>query len=306
MGETGKRIISGLIFASFYVLSFNVEILFHNFLVYFFLFIAIIIGMNEFYTMASKSEELKPHRKTGIAFGLIVVTLVLIYTLQQAAQKDVNLFSPGFVEFINKIHLNGNTIVGGLISFIFIIFLIQIVSGKIKGGVYSISSTLLGVFYVSICGSHLLLLKDLDHGVFFIWLVSFATIMSDTTAYFAGKTMGRHKVGFAISPNKSWEGYIGGLIFQVILTVAFYYGIKQWFTVPPMGAIEITLFAVVIYLVSVLGDLSESLIKRDCEVKDSGSFIPGHGGLLDVIDALILTIPGSYYFLIFLEYVKSP
>lgn len=304
MGETGKRIISGLVFAAFYAASFNIDS-YHNILLYIFLFIAVIVGEKEFYTMTTKSDTHRPHVKSGIVFGLLILTLIYFNSIQQTIINQPGDYAAWLKQLVGSVHLTTHTIFGLLIAFIFVLFAVQIVTSKIEGAVYSIGTTLLGVFYVSICGSHLILLRGLDHGVFFIWMVSFATIMSDTAAYAAGKTIGRHKVGFAISPNKSWEGYIGGMVGQVLLTIGFYYIIKQYFEVPTLSLAEILGFATVIYIVSVLGDLSESLIKRDMGIKDSGSFIPGHGGLLDVIDALILTLPGAYYFLVLLEYVKT-
>jgi phosphatidate cytidylyltransferase len=119
----------------------------------------------------------------------------------------------------------------------------------------------------------------------FIWV-------NDTAAYFFGTLIGKHKLIEHISPKKSVEGFIAGIIFTLLASLIFGRLFPEFSTLFWMG------FAVVVALFGTLGDLFESLIKRTCIVKDTGHLIPGHGGILDRIDSLLVAVPAAYLFLI--------
>ena len=114
---------------------------------------------------------------------------------------------------------------------------------------------------------------------------------SDTGAYFAGRALGKHKLAPEISPGKTWEGLIGGLIaaaaFAALATYWFFPELPYRFSIP---------LAMVMAGVGVLGDLAESAMKRGSNTKDAASILPGHGGLLDRLDSLLLNAPILYYF----------
>ena len=123
------------------------------------------------------------------------------------------------------------------------------------------------------------------------WLTLYSLVLvwvADTGAYFAGHRFGRHKLAPAISPGKTWEGVAGGLV--AVLFLALLFGQFGWHWGPVNLAMWVTL-SLVVALVSVLGDLFESRLKRAAGVKDSGTFIPGHGGVLDRIDAYTAAAP---------------
>ncbi len=122
-------------------------------------------------------------------------------------------------------------------------------------------------------------------GALLILLLMATVIVADTGAYFTGKAFGRHKLLFEVSPGKSWEGFWGGLVACLLLALAvnFYTDFKQW------KALFIVIFFTA--LGSVLGDLLESMVKRHRNVKDSGSVLPGHGGVLDRIDSVTAAAP---------------
>ena len=123
---------------------------------------------------------------------------------------------------------------------------------------------------------------------------------SDTFAYLAGSLFGKHKLFPSISPNKSWEGVVGGLIGALLTAMVFYLTVSE----PTACEISVSLirwliFAVVIVVFGTLGDLLESLLKRTVGVKDSGHIMPGHGGLLDRLDSVIFAvIPAAVYIFI--------
>lgn len=155
--------------------------------------------------------------------------------------------------------------------------------------------TILAVIYVAWGFSHLLLLRQLEQGfwlVLYVFIISWAT---DTGAYFAGMYLGKHKLAPGISPNKTWEGFVGGLLTSMAIALIF----------TSLLSLEINRILVLIApLVSVggqLGDLFESSIKRFAHTKDSGNLIPGHGGVLDRFDSMLWAAPLTYYLILIIS-----
>ncbi len=148
--------------------------------------------------------------------------------------------------------------------------------------------------YISLCLAHIALIRFLPQGAFWLTMLVGIVAGSDTGAYYAGRAFGRRKLFPQISPKKTVAGGIGGLV----AGVAAAEGINLFF---PAQADPLILFIVAILLVTVgiAGDLTESMIKRSVGVKDSGTILFGHGGLLDRIDSLLLTGPVLYYLLRF-------
>jgi phosphatidate cytidylyltransferase len=140
------------------------------------------------------------------------------------------------------------------------------------------------------------LLRGLEHGLAWVFLALGIAWLSDTGAYFAGRSLGRNKLHPQISPNKTVEGYVGGLVTCILgVAVIKYLGLPElsWLDVPVIGLGAGTL--------GVLGDLTESLIKRATGVKDSGSIMPGHGGILDRVDSLIFVVPVLYGYAMYVK-----
>lgn len=148
-----------------------------------------------------------------------------------------------------------------------------------------------GTAYVGLLGAHIVLLRELHGGMDLVYLTVFATFAVDTGAYFTGRTIGRRKLAPTISPGKTVEGTLGGLAagFGAALLLNHFLGIR-------LEAALIVPLAALLPLAAVLGDLAESAIKRGMNIKDAGSVIPGHGGLLDRLDSLLFTFPVVYYF----------
>ena len=135
-------------------------------------------------------------------------------------------------------------------------------------------------------------LRDLgsqDTGSRFIYLCMAATWSNDTLAYFTGRTFGKHPLHPVVSPKKTWEGFAGGAVGSVVAA----YACHATF-LPELGATEAIIYGLIMAPLVPLGDLAESLLKRSAGIKDSGSIIPGHGGLLDRIDALLFAVPWTY------------
>jgi phosphatidate cytidylyltransferase len=167
-----------------------------------------------------------------------------------------------------------------------------VVAFVIKGGLstVSVSVTVLGVTWIGLGLAHALLLRDIDeHGVLAVYTVLLAVWAGDAAAYFVGRLVGRHKLAPTVSPGKSWEGLIAGTVATVAVTFIAVYD-QSFLTIP-----ESLVLGGVIAIVAPLGDLFESALKRDADVKDSGRLLGGHGGVLDRIDALLFAWVAAYY-----------
>lgn len=158
----------------------------------------------------------------------------------------------------------------------------------------NVATTILGFVYIGWFPLHLIFLRDLScarfhDGLAFVVILFISVLLTDVGCYYAGRHLGKHKLAPVISPNKTIEGSIGGAICAVIgaMVIGLYIGM-EWYLALIAGLL-CTVFAQI-------GDLSESLIKRDAGVKDSGHSLPGHGGFLDRCDSYIFTIPVMYYF----------
>lgn len=256
----------------------------HQGVIPFFLLVlaGIIIALHEFYRLM-EMKNYHPQKFLGVLGGFFLCL--------------------GFFLFQGK--LSGG--VGGFVVtvFLFLILIEAILRKDIKFGVSSVSVTFLGIFYISWLLSHLILLRDLrPHGEGLVYLLFITTWCVDTGAFWAGLKFGRHKLSRIISPNKSWEGAIFGLLtgIAVVFACRALFGL-QLFTrlnldlnfISPMEGLAIGLL---LGIGGQVGDLAESLIKRNAGVKDSGNLFPGgHGGMLDKTDSLMFNAPLLYYYI---------
>ncbi|MDR3541083.1 MAG: phosphatidate cytidylyltransferase [Desulfosporosinus sp.] len=151
------------------------------------------------------------------------------------------------------------------------------------------SFNLLAVFYSVILLSHLYLLRQLPNGVELTFLTICLVWATDTGAYVIGRQFGRHLLAPQVSPKKTVEGSLGGILFSMVVALAFwhFFGGATW--------IRYIIVGVIIGISAQIGDLFESALKRSAGVKDSGKLIPGHGGILDRFDSLIFALPLVYY-----------
>jgi phosphatidate cytidylyltransferase len=154
-----------------------------------------------------------------------------------------------------------------------------------------------GILYVGWLLSLSVTLRGMDDGRNWVFLAIFATFGSDTTAFFIGSAIGKHKLAPAISPKKTWEGAIGGLLGAAIVSLFFLLPtpvqlsahINWW---------QMVILAILISIFGQLGDLVESLLKRNTGVKDSGNLFPGHGGMLDRMDSIVFALVVVYYWVL--------
>ena len=178
-----------------------------------------------------------------------------------------------------------------IVAFTLLWYLFGIERGSAVAGT---AATLLTIGWVSLFGSYAaLLLSPSAHphreGIAFLLGAIIATVANDVGALVVGGWIGRHPLAPTVSPNKTWEGFLGGAVFSVVISAVVVGEIHPW--TPAKAA----LLGLMVAVVAPIGDLCESLLKRDLRIKDMGTLLPGHGGVLDRVDALLFVLPATYY-----------
>ena len=245
-----------------------------------------LLCLYEFYGISSNAGEGKPFIRTGLLAGFAVNILVYLYAFESVMPTNsliTNFDSRWFFAL--------------LIAVFGIIMTLQIFTRPLKGGIFSLAVTLFGVIYIVLSFSHIMLIRSLTNGFYYILMLHVIVMLNDSFAYFGGVLFGRHKTGLLVSPNKSWEGYFSGILFGMIASLVANEFFRAFYNVELFGVFEAAIVGLVFSVIGDIGDLIESAIKRDGKVKDSGRLIPGHGGMWDVFDALILSLPLFYYYL---------
>lgn len=163
---------------------------------------------------------------------------------------------------------------------------------RLDNGFEFVATAAFGILYGGFLPAHFILLRAHPHGAEWLAVLTALIIASDTGAYYSGRLWGRHKLCPAVSPGKTVEGFAGGVISGVMVGI----GLGR-LLIPESDLLRLALTALLITCLGVLGDLLESVLKRSVAVKDSGTMLPGHGGLLDRTDSLLVSAPVFYYLL---------
>ena len=254
----------------------------------FFMFSAVVIGvsMYEFYSMIER-KGVKVYKKTGILIGVMIPAFSYFSVLGKVTSERSN----------DILHLM-------FVMTIIVFIARRIFKGDIEKSIMEISYTLFGIVYIGFLFSHFFAMQYIStesltvFGVGVskgrIWALVAQLLIwgSDSAAYFVGINIGKHKLMPKVSPKKSIEGAVGAVLAPILALIWF----KFWF----LGDISILHCIILGALVGVfgqIGDLGESLFKREFEIKDSGSFLLGHGGMWDRFDSLIFVAPLVYYYL---------
>jgi len=183
---------------------------------------------------------------------------------------------------------------GGLMAALPLALLLKGIGDTRASTTAAIGTTVLGAAWIGIGLACTLLVRDIpEHALLAVLAVMLAVFAGDTAAYFTGRLVGRHKLWPALSPAKTWEGFVAGAIATVAVTFFALYQDRDDF-IPIWQALVL---GVVVALAAPAGDLFESAIKRDMQVKDTGRLLAGHGGVLDRIDSLLFAFVASYYLL---------
>ena len=157
-----------------------------------------------------------------------------------------------------------------------------------KYGTEQITVAFFGIFYLGIMLSYLYQVRAMADGKYLVWLIFLSSWGCDTCAYCAGMLLGKHRLAPVLSPKKSVEGAVGGVVGAILLGIIYAAATKG-------GMVEYAIICGVGALISMVGDLAASAIKRNQGIKDYGKLIPGHGGILDRFDSVIFTAPIIYF-----------
>ncbi|MEW5758568.1 MAG: phosphatidate cytidylyltransferase [Candidatus Omnitrophota bacterium] len=232
------------------------------------IFIAIIVirGLYEFFSMIER-KGVYIYKYLGITIGALI-PLSVYFRFEITKTWELLFFGISILTLI----------------------ILQLKREDHNQAIIGISSTIFGIFYIAWFLSFFIKIKFLPFGTFHALAVIFITKSSDIGAYLIGSRFGKKPLIPKISPKKTVEGMVGGLLFSVIAALIFKLSL-------PFSFLHLLFIGLFLGLLGQLGDLFESLIKRDCNVKDSGSIFPGLGGILDIIDSLLFTIPAYYFYI---------
>jgi phosphatidate cytidylyltransferase len=178
----------------------------------------------------------------------------------------------------------------GVLSTFVLAFVLKAISEARAAATAAISATVTGALWIGGGLGFMILLREISHhGRLALVTLLVAVWAGDTFAYFGGRLLGRHKMAPSTSPGKTWEGFVFGTAATIFVTFVALY--KQHF----LTIRESIVLGVVLALAGPIGDLFESLLKRDAGVKDSGNLLGGHGGMLDRLDAFLFAAPAAYF-----------
>lgn len=227
------------------------------------------LALYEFFIMVEK-KNIKIFKYFGMGVGLIILLSVALgFELTRGWELLLITFA--------------------LLSLI----LIQFRRRQNTGVIVALSCTIFGIFYISWFMSFLIKIRHLNQGAGLLITVFGITKAGDIGAYLLGSRFGRHALISRVSPNKTREGFFGGILFSMLAALG-----GKFFMPDTFSYLHILALGLFLGVLGQLGDLSESLIKRDCAVKDSGDIFPGLGGALDCIDSLLFTAPVFYFWVL--------
>jgi phosphatidate cytidylyltransferase len=233
---------------------------------------AMMAGLYEFWILSAR-RDMKARRELGTFFA--VVLLILFYFRAPSAAPELLVMT--------------------VAAFVIAVLAAEMLRGApFERVIGAAGATVLGVLYVVFLGSHIISLRTsfpaplARHLLFFFLLILMG---SDTAAYYTGRALGRHKLAPQISPGKTWEGAAGGMLASLAFAALAHY----WFF-PELSLRAALPLAAAMNVLGVVGDLTESALKRGANAKDAANILPGHGGLLDRLDSLLFNAPLLYYF----------
>ena len=259
--------------------------LYFNRLLFATIFLAVVVlGLLEFYTI-TVTEECHPQKYTGTLLGTLIYLIITCFVL--------------FLE--QHMLLIGISIVV-ILPIFFIPIIIELYRNKDKA-LINAAVTIFGLVYIALPVSLLNVMNDPIGGTIFSSFPAYLTAyflitwIYDTGAYLVGKNFGKHKFFERISPKKTWEGTIGGILIALAAATGFYF-ISDGITL-----VNLLVLALLVIFFGTFGDLAESLFKRSLNLKDSGTILPGHGGILDRFDTIFVSAPFVFLYFVFSNFL---
>lgn len=264
MKNVTQRTLTGLVYISLVIISLMINPLF---------FAAVTVLFNGLAMFELKNMGDRFHQPTGVIWIVLNIIVFLISLLIIHFNIDISFIIP--------------------LLFLLILLLVLPIFQKTGDSFSSIQFSIFGSMYITVplIIINLIQLQSVNDKVPYTLALFIIIWTNDTFAYLTGMAIGKHRLFERLSPKKSWEGFFGGLIMGIVAAVLF----KLFYR--DSGMIFWILFAIVASIAAVFGDFVESVLKRKADVKDSGNILPGHGGILDRIDSLLLAGPVIYIYL---------
>lgn len=224
---------------------------------------------------------------TGLLYFLGLIELLKMFSPREPILGPVPAFIGGGI-FLYSTYVHSTIYSSASLTIVLMIFLLSILVAGARESLASISITFLSTVYMALI-NYIYLLRDLPGGLTWIIFLLTCIWINDTAAYFGGKKFGRSPLAREISPGKTREGAIFGVLGSLLIAYVF------TFFVPSIPVVFLLVLGFSVAIAGQVGDLVESAIKREVGVKDSGNLIPGHGGVLDRFDSMLLGAPLVYY-----------
>ena len=236
----------------------------------------------------------------GLFLGLLVISLVGLMELYRTLKLNKGFLAVlGYLSCIAYyllLYFNIKDYLFLFIVFLLVLMMIYVISFP-KYNIDQVSYIFFGLFYVAVMLSYIYKVRVLPGGQFLVWLIFIGAWGSDTSAYVVGMTIGKTKFLPKLSPKKSLEGCIGGIVGAAIIGFLFGLIFENHLTIISNPKLVFAIISGFASIISQLGDLAASAIKRNHDIKDYGNLIPGHGGILDRFDSIIFVAPIVYYFI---------
>ena len=235
---------------------------------------------------------------TGLALVAALIALHELYVMGRSLRPLVLAGYAGAILTLVGAESGGLTwMLGGAMATLLLAFFLYGIAGTRQSATVATATTLLGVVWIAAGLGHLVLIREIpEHGRLAIFTVLIAVFADDTAAFFVGRLIGRHKLAPSLSPAKTWEGFVAGTLAAIL--VVFFALYDQDF----LEIWESLVLGGVIAVAGAAGDLFESSLKRDLNVKDSGQLLAGHGGMLDRIDSPLFAGVAAYYLIVAFGY----
>lgn len=237
--------------------------------------------------------------------SMVVVAMIGVKEIFSAFGKAYKpLKIPGYISalliLISIIY--DNQLLGAVLGIVMLGTLVSMVLKHPKYTIIDVSVTIFGVFYVALLFPFIYLTRQLPLGEFFVWMIFISAWGTDTFAYFTGTFIGKNKLVPLLSPNKTIEGAIGGVIGAALLGFVYTWAYGTYYNVQVLDyLLMIPIITGLTSIIAQLGDLTASAIKRFLDVKDFGDILPGHGGVIDRFDSVLFTAPFVYAMLYLLS-----
>ena len=238
-----------------------------------------------------------------LLFSTLAISLVGMYELYRVFQieKSILAIISYVIAVLYYCNLNWNWFSDSMMiaMLLLIILMFAYVFTYPKFDAKHLIVAFFGLFYVAVMLSYVYQIRMLNNGLYLAFLIFICSWGCDTCAYCVGMLIGKHKMAPVLSPKKSIEGAVGGVLGTALLTVIYLNVFKAQMNIDGTAIAILAVISAIAALISMVGDLTASAIKRNYNIKDYGRLIPGHGGILDRFDSMIITAPIIYYLAVY-------